>query len=187
MTTTTTTTMMTTTRALLVLVVASTLAAGCATAAAAGSEVAADVSLPDTPLPAVGSEAHHALADYRGRVVLLDVWATWCEPCLEALPVYDGWQRELDGEGLTVLAVSVDTDDASVIDFVGRHDLALTVLRDPEGTWPARLQAPTMPTAYLIGRDGRVRSRHPGFRRSDVRALRAQIEAALAAPGPGGS
>jgi thiol-disulfide isomerase/thioredoxin len=124
----------------------------------------------------------HSLAEYRGKVVLLDFWATWCAPCLESLPLYDRWQKELGDQGLVVVAASVDEEDAPVADFAVKYAPAVIVMRDREGRAADRLGLPKMPTAFLIGRDGRLIERHAGFDEAGAAALRDRIMSALATP-----
>lgn len=125
-----------------------------------------------------------SLSEFRGKVVLLDFWATWCRPCGESLAVYDRWQRELGERGLIVVAVSVDEADIDVAGFAKRHCPTAVALRDPGGKLASELGLPTMPTAFLIDRDGRIRYRHVGFDRQKMSALRADLVRVLEAPNP---
>ncbi|MBI4704831.1 MAG: TlpA family protein disulfide reductase [Deltaproteobacteria bacterium] len=122
--------------------------------------------------------------DYRGRVVLVDVWATWCKPCSQSLPFYARLSRALAPQGLVVLSVSIDEDDDDVRQFVAERPLPFVVLRDPRGTVPRRLDSDAMPAAVLIGRDGRARLVHAGFRDGDQAQLESAIRRALAEPVP---
>ena len=121
----------------------------------------------------------------RGRVVLLDLWATWCKPCLSSLPFYESLQRELGPRGLSVVAVSVDTERAALEAFVRERSPTLTIGWDPSGDWPTRMNLQTMPTAFLIDRRGVVRRVHEGFQDGDGPVLRAAVEA-LVGHGPDG-
>jgi len=164
----------------LALVAAATLWAGCASAPQVAAEPThedlAAVQLTDL----VGGQ--HALDEYRGKVVLLDFWATWCDPCLESLPLYDRWQRELGDQGFVVVAASVDEEGAPVADFAVKYAPNVTVMRDAAGAAAGRLGLPKMPTAFLIGRDGRLIARHAGFDDAGAAALRDRIVGALASP-----
>jgi len=167
-------------RGLARMVALAVLSAGCASAPGGASGADATDLGALTLVDLVGGM--HSLDEYRGKVVLLDFWATWCGPCLESLPLYNGWQRDLGDRGLVVVAVSVDEEDAPVETFAGRYAPDVTVMRDRDGAVAARLGLPKMPTAYLIGRDGRLIARHAGFDDSGAAGLRDSILAALGAP-----
>lgn len=130
-----------------------------------------------------------SLGALRGKVVLVDFWATWCAPCRASLPKYEALQRAYGGKGLVILAVSVDEEAPNVARFVKKHHLSLRVIHDKGGKIAERYAPPKMPTAYLIGRDGAIRWVHAGFKKGDGAAVEAQIKAALAAGGtaPGGA
>lgn len=99
----------------------------------------------------------------RGRVVVLNFWATWCAPCVEEMPSLEGLQRALGGERLSVVAVSVDDDPRELSDFVARQKLTLTVLRDPGTHAIARTYGVEgFPTTFVIGADGLVRGVYVG-------------------------
>ena len=150
------------------------LLTGCATS---GTAVPVPESftfeLPDTSGKTV------RLQDFAGKVCLVDVWATWCDPCAVSMPVYADLQRRYGPEGFAVIAVSVDEDADAVKRYVERKDLPFVVLRDPEGTVPKTLDAPAMPTAALIDREGRVLHVHAGFVPSDAEDIEARIREAL--------
>lgn len=114
-----------------------------------------------------------------GKVVLLDFWATWCEPCKTALPTYSKLYGDLRARGFEVVAVSVDDDDADVKAFLAARPLPFTVLRDPGGAFAERMGVSLMPTSFLLGKDGKVVSRHDGFDGDTEAALRKQIAAII--------
>jgi len=95
-----------------------------------------------------------ALADFRGRVVLVEFWASWCPPCREQLPSAAALEREF--ADLIVLAVSVDTRRDRVERFMERVSLPQRVLLDPQGRIAAQFELEAMPWAVLIGIEGQV-------------------------------
>lgn len=99
-----------------------------------------------------------SLADFRGKVVLVNFWATWCAPCVREMPSLERLHQALAGHGLAVLAVSNDRGGAAVVNpFLARLDLQhLPVFLDPEGALAQAFALKGLPTTFVIGRDGRV-------------------------------
>lgn len=120
------------------------------------------------------------LQDLKGQVVLVDFWATWCAPCRESLPYYAALQKRLGPEGLTILAVSIDDEKSNVTRFMKRLGPGLRVIHDADKRIVGRYAPPTMPTAYLIDRSGKVVLVHEGFTAAARSSLEAAIERLLA-------
>jgi thiol-disulfide isomerase/thioredoxin len=99
-----------------------------------------------------------SLADFRGRVVLLNFWATWCVPCVLEMPALDRLQARLGAEGLEVVALSQDRDGVpAVVRFYEKYDFGnLGIYVDPKGTIANELEIGVLPTSLLIDREGRV-------------------------------
>ncbi|MDH3685360.1 MAG: TlpA family protein disulfide reductase [Myxococcales bacterium] len=110
---------------------------------------------PDWSLPtAAGDRA--TLADFRGRVLILNFWATWCGPCRRELPALQALRESLAGEGLEVVAVSVDTSDPeAVARFARERGVRFPVLHDPSEEVARRYATAAWPTTFVIDRDGR--------------------------------
>ncbi|MGQ0507470.1 MAG: TlpA family protein disulfide reductase [Myxococcaceae bacterium] len=121
------------------------------------------------------------LAAVRGNVVLLDVWATWCEPCKDSLPIYERLIKEYEGRNLKVYAINVDADRAQVTKFVKETGVAVPILYDRDALYSERaLQIQLMPTYLLLDRHGIVRKKHEGFEEGFAVKLRADIDGLLA-------
>ena len=118
--------------------------------------------------------------DLRGNVVLLDFWATWCEPCKDSLPFYQSLAASHGAKGLRVVAVNLDEEASDAKEFVTEHALTFDVLLDPEGSLASRLDLPAMPTLLLLDRVGNVVWHHAGFKARDKKAIKERIDAALA-------
>lgn len=104
-----------------------------------------------------------ALTSFRGKVVVLNTWATWCAPCLDELPSLDRLHRALARDGLVVVGVSVDEASTDVASFAKQRGLSLDVLRDPGGAAVARaLHVDSYPTTFVIDAAGRLRERYLG-------------------------
>jgi thiol-disulfide isomerase/thioredoxin len=109
------------------------------------------------------------LSSFRGRVVVLNFWATWCAPCREELPSLDRLHRALARDGLAVLAVSVDARGVDVEGFLKDRGLTLPVGRDPLGAEAARaLSVDGYPTTFVIDAAGRLQARYLGVAEWDM-------------------
>lgn len=122
-----------------------------------------------------------SLAGYRGKVVYLDFWASWCAPCATSLPLIDALRDEFASGDFAVLAVNVDRDRAKAEDFLRKRPIGYPSVLDPQGELPVRFGVKTMPTSFLIDRQGVIRYVHRGFRKGDEQTLRAHIRELLAA------
>jgi cytochrome c biogenesis protein CcmG/thiol:disulfide interchange protein DsbE len=103
------------------------------------------------------------LAAYKGKVVLIDFWASWCPPCKTSFPALDAIYREYQDKGLEVLAVNVDEKRRDAETFLDAHPHRLTVLFDPKGTSPLAFGVKGMPSSFLIDRAGSIRFTHMGY------------------------
>lgn len=120
------------------------------------------------------------VAAQTGKVRVIDFWATWCEPCKEALPQLDALARELGPRGLAVYGVAVDDDRQLIVDFLRRTPVGFPVLWDRGGAQAARFDATFMPVAVVVDRRGVIRHVHQGWDPRRAGKERQQIEALLA-------
>jgi len=117
------------------------------------------------------------LRDYRGKVVLLNFWATWCASCQVELPRFDAWQKKYGADGLQVLTVSMDDGDAPVRKTVRRLHLALPVVMGDAKLGEAYGGVLGLPVTFLIRRDGVVEAKVKG--ETDLDALESQVRRML--------
>jgi cytochrome c biogenesis protein CcmG/thiol:disulfide interchange protein DsbE len=103
------------------------------------------------------------LADYKGRVVLIDFWASWCPPCKTSFPALDALYREYRDRGVEVLAVNLDERRRDAQSFLDAHPHRLTVLYDPKGVSPQAFGVKGMPSSFLVDRAGNIRFTHMGY------------------------
>ena len=112
------------------------------------------VPAPDFTLPDLDGKMV-SLADYKGKVVLLNIWATWCPPCVEEMPSMEKLYQELKDEGFEILAVSIDVSGAkAVIPFMKKHKLSFSALTDTKGAIKSLYQTTGVPESFIIDKDG---------------------------------
>ena len=114
------------------------------------------------------------LASYRGRVVLLNFWATWCAPCIEELPSL--LQLHQDEPGLAVVAVSIDEDPGAYSRFIARHHVDLITVRDPAQKAAGLYHSEMWPESYLIDRQGVIRRKFIGAQDWSSPEIRAYLK-----------
>jgi thiol-disulfide isomerase/thioredoxin len=119
----------------------------------------------------------HALSETRGRTTLLEFWASWCVPCRKGFPFLDELQRKYADSGLAVVAVTLEEDGDAVREFVEGHPSRFLVGRDPTGRAGEIFEVGAMPTAFLLGPDGRILARFEG----GTDSVHEQIEDAVGA------
>jgi peroxiredoxin len=133
---------------------------------------------PHFAAPELTRRATVDLADFRGKVVLLDFWASWCAPCLTSLPTLDQLRSEF-GADFRVVAVNLDKEPGKARQFLSKHPVGYPSASDPAGVIPEQFELDTMPSSYLIDRSGVIRYVHRGFQKGDERALRVEIQRLL--------
>jgi len=101
-----------------------------------------------------------SLADYRGKVVVLNFWATWCSPCVEEMPSLVALQKDMPN--IVVLGVSTDVDDAAYHTFIRDHHIEFTTVRDAANKSNALYGTFKFPETYIIDRDGKIRRKFIG-------------------------
>ncbi len=132
---------------------------------------------PDIELP--GVDKNVKLEDFRGKVVYLDFWASWCVPCKKSFPWMDKIKQRYSNQGFEIIAVNLDKDRKQANTFLKRMDVSFTVAFDESGSSASAYKLKGMPSSYLIGRDGKVYASHIGFREKDKDKLEQAIKTLL--------
>lgn len=120
------------------------------------------------------------LDQFRGRVVYLDFWASWCGPCRQSFPWMQTVTNKYEAQGLTIVAVNLDANRADAERFLKQFQPTFTVRFDPKGELAENYQVKGMPFSVLIDRHGVARFTHVGFRPIDGSAYEAQMRQLLA-------
>jgi peroxiredoxin len=112
------------------------------------------IPAPDFTFPGPNGE-RISLSDHRGKVVLVNVWATWCPPCVEEMPSIEKLYKKFKGEKFEILAVSIDAEGAkAVAPFMKKHRLTFPALLDPEGTIKTAYRVTGVPESFIIDKGG---------------------------------
>jgi thiol-disulfide isomerase/thioredoxin len=153
-------------------------------ALAGGGQAAGFEARPPAPAPELKAHdlagASRTLADYRGRVVLLNFWASWCPPCLREMPSLERLRVKMAGRPLEIVALASAEAQADVDPYLARMKLGFPVLLDPDGTNTRRWRVFALPTSFLLDAEGRVRYVLTGPTEWDEGEALAVIESLLA-------
>ncbi len=156
------------------------MAMGCAARADGAPEPRSAVSGTNAPAVKVGDTFPDPAGfgvegelprDLKGKVVIIDFWASWCGPCQESFPLMEDLYRRYRSEGLVVLAVNVDESRSAMRTFLADNPVSFPVVRDVKRRLVARVNVTSMPTSFLLDRDGVVRFMHPGYKGHETKRL----------------
>jgi cytochrome c biogenesis protein CcmG, thiol:disulfide interchange protein DsbE len=132
---------------------------------------------PDLTLPELGGSRTISIEDYRGRVVVLNFWASWCGPCKAESPLLERWHRRIQGRGGTVLGVDMLDVTGDAQDFIAEYKLTYPMLKDKDGHGLETYGVVQYPETFVIDRQGRIAAVQRGP--VDERFMRAQVEPLL--------
>ncbi len=131
--------------------------------------------------PALTGDGNIDLGEHRGKIVYLDFWASWCGPCLTAIPEIEEMRAEFPEDDFQIIAINLDQKAKKALRFLKKNPIGYPSASDPKGRLPAQFGVDTMPTSYLIDRDGVIRYVHRCFSRGDGSRLRSEIRSLLGA------
>jgi cytochrome c biogenesis protein CcmG, thiol:disulfide interchange protein DsbE len=110
----------------------------------------------------------HALADYKGQVVLVDFWASWCGPCRQSFPFLNRMQSTYGAAGFKVVGINVDEKRADADRFLTKVPASFDLWFDPQGVAPKAFDVKVMPSSYLIDAEGKIIHVHLGYKLADA-------------------
>lgn len=135
---------------------------------------------PAFTLPTLQHDQPTAFRQFAGKVVYLDFWASWCQPCRTSFPLLNQLHEKLKSQGFEVVAINLDEDKAKAARFLDEFNVHFTVLRDASGEWADQYVVESMPSSFIIDRQGIVQYSHHGFTSSDINALETKVTNLLA-------
>jgi thiol-disulfide isomerase/thioredoxin len=135
---------------------------------------------PQFTLPTLQQGQATALSQFAGKVVYLDFWASWCAPCRTSFPLLNQLHQKLKAQGFEVVAVNLDEDKTKAEAFLKEIPVGFTVLHDAKGEWADKFVVESMPTSFILDKQGVVQHIHHGFTASDISELEKKVTELLA-------
>jgi peroxiredoxin len=118
------------------------------------SSIGEGIPAPDFTFPGLDGK-NTSLSDYKGKVVLVNIWATWCPPCVKEMPSMQKLYKEFNGKNFEILAVSIDAAGVdAVAPFMKKHKLSFPTLMDPKGTIKSMYGVTGIPESFIIDKQG---------------------------------
>jgi len=136
------------------------------------------VKAPDFTLKSQSGE-NVRLSDFRGQVVLLNFWASWCGPCRQEMPILNAINKKYEALGFTVLGINVDLKSEKAVNYLKDTPVNFPVLYDPTSKVSELYSVSAMPSTAIIDRDGNVRFIHAGYKSGDEDKYRKKIKALM--------
>jgi thiol-disulfide isomerase/thioredoxin len=150
-----------------------------ALSASNASAVSIGDKAPDFNIPRLEAKGMISLKHYRGKVIYIDFWASWCGPCRKSLPALNSIHTEFRKKGFEVIAINLDEERDDALAFLKEFPVAYPTAIDTSSKVPEAYGLIGMPTAYLVDRKGIVQWVHEGFKKSDIEPLRKKIKTLL--------
>ncbi len=137
--------------------------------------------MPNCALSSLQGQDSFSLEQYKGQVIYVDFWASWCGPCAQSFPFLNSLHSEFKDQGLKILGVNLDEEKPLAHEFLIKYPAAFTIANDASGQCATKFAVKGMPSSYLIDRQGIVHHVHLGFRPSEAEEIRSLVRQLLAA------
>jgi cytochrome c biogenesis protein CcmG, thiol:disulfide interchange protein DsbE len=136
---------------------------------------------PDFTLESLNGQGKVSLASLKGKVVIVDFWATWCEPCKKSFPKLQELNVKYKASGMEIVAISTDETTTGVVEFGKSHGaVKFPIVHDPEGKVVAtKWKPPTMPSSFVVDKKGIVRFVHVGYHDKDEVKIEQEVKSLL--------
>ena len=135
---------------------------------------------PDCALSAIGGTQDYSLKQFRGKVLYVDFWSSWCGPCAQSFTFLNELDRDLKGQGLQVIGINLDEAGEDAKSFLEQHPASFHIVTDAAQQCAKDFGVKAMPSSYLVDRKGIIRYVHLGFRPDEAKEFRGLAEQLLA-------
>ncbi len=147
----------------------------------AQAKVKEGAAFPTAKLPNLVGGGATDLNSFKGKVVVYDFWASWCEPCKVELPALNEMYKKYKSQGLVVIGVNMDEKPDDARAFLKEHPVVVPLVADGKAQVLAKqVEIDKMPTSFIVGKDGKVAERHEAYVEGDDKKIEAKIKALLA-------
>lgn len=130
-------------------------------------------------MPTMANQTSLDLTQYKGKVIYVDFWASWCGPCQKSFPAMNSMREQYNDDDLVMLAINVDNDKSAAAQFLQKHPAKFDVIYDPDGVIAEQFQVEAMPSTYIFDQSGKAKYLHKGFRAGDKAKLKEYINQLL--------
>lgn len=134
-------------------------------------------------LPSLKGGEEISSSKYKGKVLIVDFWASWCGPCKASFAAYNELLKKYGSKGLVIVGVNIDNDPAKAKEFLADNPASFHIASDADKKVAGAYNLPTMPTAYIIGRSGDILHTHAGYHEGDLAGIEQEVQAALGQSG----
>jgi thiol-disulfide isomerase/thioredoxin len=141
--------------------------------------VEAGGTMPACNVSPIGETKTEDLQNYKGQVIYVDFWASWCGPCAKSFPFLNEMHEQLKGQGLQIVGVNLDENADDAKTFLAKYPASFTVVADVSKQCAKDFEVKAMPSSYLIDRKGVVHHVHLGFKPGEAKELKLLVEKLL--------
>lgn len=135
--------------------------------------------MPPFDLPSLTGGGNVNSQSFHGKVLIVDFWASWCPPCKASFSAYNQLVEKFKGKDFAIVAINIDDNQQNAQSFLQENPASFITAYDAGKKVATAYKLPTMPTSFIIGRDGEILHRHEGFREEDLEIFIKEVEAAL--------
>jgi len=135
---------------------------------------------PECALTPIGDVQQYNLQQFKGKVLYVDFWASWCGPCAKSFPFLNGLEQQFKDRGLQIVAINLDEKSTDAKDFLAKYPAKFTVAADIDEQCAQDFVVKAMPSSYLIDRKGIIRYTNLGFKTGEAEEVKVLLEQLLA-------
>ncbi|MBX3252459.1 MAG: TlpA family protein disulfide reductase, partial [Myxococcales bacterium] len=129
---------------------------------------------PDLSIQSLNNKGKISIEEKQGKVLIIDFWATWCEPCRASFPKLEELSKRL-GDKAEVIAISVDDEEKGILDFARENGATFTIGWDSDHAIASRWKVEKMPTTFIVDGSGKVRFIHGGYHEGETKEMEKEI------------